>query len=80
MLWAHTCTNSATKLPEQSWLAPRQLKAGQKERMSPSHPWRARNKGRGGCRGAGGGEGWQGQRKAAHCIVLQSLQGELGGK
>lgn len=42
------CTNSATNLPEQSWLVP----------------------------------GWQGQRerKAAHCTVLQSLRGGLGGK
>lgn len=37
MVWAHTCTRLATKLPEQSWLVPRQLRAGKKECVSPSH-------------------------------------------
>lgn len=82
MVWAHTCTNLATKLPEQSWLLPRQLRADQKEHVPPSHLQQCPGepKARGGCSGAGGGEGWQGQRKAARCIVLQSLRGELGGK
>jgi len=37
MIWAHTCTNLAAKPPEQSWLVPRQLWAGQEEHVSPSH-------------------------------------------
>lgn len=32
------CTNSDTKLPEQSWLVPRHFRAGQKEPVPLSYP------------------------------------------
>lgn len=81
MVWAHTCTRLAT------WakLSCAQAAQGRQEGVrvsltSAAVLWRTQSKGREGCRGGRGGEGWQGQRKAAGCVVLQSPRGELGGK
>lgn len=75
MVWAHTCTSLATKLPELVCAQEAQGRSGrQRVSLTPTAvPRRTENKRRRGCWG-----GLAGPKESS--TVLQSLSRELGGK